>query len=133
MGMVRSSSWRKTRAAFLAGALVVSVMVVATPAAAAGPGTPYAMGSNQYGQLGDGSNSSHRTPEPVNNLTDVIDMHGGRNHVIALRDNGTVRTWGRNNFGQLGVSGGNRNSPPTMACSRLWTGSIRSAVMTSPL
>ncbi|HEX9644572.1 MAG TPA: PKD domain-containing protein [Acidimicrobiia bacterium] len=98
------------------GAIVVMVLsgslAWAAPAGAAGPGTPYTWGSNGYGQLGDGSMAPHDTPEAVN-LDDVVDLHGGREHVIALLSNGTVRTWGRNNFGQIGAGGGGNRTSPT--------------------
>ena len=85
--------------------------VAATPAVAAGPGTPYTWGTNTYGELGDGTVTAHFSPAPVSGLVDVTDLHGGRQHVAALRSNGTIVTWGRNNFGQLGVNGGSRVSP----------------------
>jgi alpha-tubulin suppressor-like RCC1 family protein/chitodextrinase len=45
-------------------------------------------------------------------LDNVVGLHGGREHVIALLGDGTVRTWGRNNQGQLGDGTLiNRNSP----------------------
>ncbi len=57
----------------------------------------------------------HAAPHPgvVNGLTDVVDVHAGREHVVALRANGTVVTWGSNAMGQLGigVNGGNRIQP----------------------
>ncbi len=35
-------------------------------------------------------------------MTGVIDVHGGREHVVALKQNGTVWAWGLNNDGQVG-------------------------------
>ena len=35
-------------------------------------------------------------------LNGVIDMHGGREHVVALKSDGTVWTWGSNVEGQQG-------------------------------
>jgi len=40
----------------------------------------------------------------------VIDVHGGREHVIALKQNGTVWAWGMNNDGQL-ADGTKTNRP----------------------
>ena len=90
---------------------VVAAMSPMVPASAAGPGIPFTWGSNGSGELGDGTNSPHFSPQAVPGLTDVTELHGGRQHVAALRANGSVVTWGRNNFGQLGVNGGSRNSP----------------------
>ena len=92
--------------------LVIGTLALLAPAAsAAGPGSPYTWGSNGSGQLGDGSFTNHFLAEVVN-LDGVVDLHGGREHVVALLGNGTVRTWGRNNQGQLGDGTlTNRNSP----------------------
>jgi alpha-tubulin suppressor-like RCC1 family protein len=69
-------------------------------------------GENYYGQLGYGDTSfrgidSSTTGE---NLTEVdlgtgrtaISVAAGRYHTCALLDNGTVKCWGANNYGQLG-------------------------------
>lgn len=43
-----------------------------------------------------------RTPVPINNLGDVIAIASGTWHSLALKSDGTVWTWGRNNYGQVG-------------------------------
>lgn len=103
---------RPTPAIFAVLTLVVGTIAWLSPAAgAAGPGNPFTWGSNDSGQLGDGSFSDHFLPEELD-LDGVVDLHGGREHVIALLGDGTVRTWGRNNQGQLGDGTlSNRNSP----------------------
>jgi alpha-tubulin suppressor-like RCC1 family protein len=103
----RNLVWRLMIVGLVAAA---SVPIAGLPAAAAEPGEPYTWGSNDSGELGDGTTVAHFEPEPVPGLDDVVDLHGGRQHVVALRQNGTVVTWGANNFGQLGVSGGMRTS-----------------------
>ncbi len=68
-------------------------------------------GSNNYGQLGLGSNSlSNGT---VNFGTRVpVAISDGNNHNCAILDDASLRCWGRNNHGQLGDgSNTNRNSP----------------------
>lgn len=66
-------------------------------------GMVHAWGSNAYGQLGDGSTSNSTTPITVtSSLTDVTAIAAGSYHSIAVKGNGTVWTWGRNNWGQLG-------------------------------
>src|SRR5207237_1349033 len=70
-------------------------------------GTVWAWGENDNGQLGNGtftlaSPYGIPTPAPVVNLTGVAAIAGGGNYSIALREDGAVWTWGRNNGGQLG-------------------------------
>jgi len=105
-------SIRPSRRLLIVLAIVAaSIPIAAAPAAAAGPGDLLAWGTNTYGELGDGSNAAHFSPESVPGLSDITDLHGGRQHVVALRANGTVVAWGRNNFGQVGVGGGSRSNP----------------------
>ncbi|MFB9313367.1 RCC1 domain-containing protein [Nocardioides plantarum] len=101
---------------FLAGTLVVTGPAPASYGAAPA-GTPYAWGGNAFGELGDGTTTSHGVPGPVAGLTDVVDLHSGREHVAALRSDGTVVTWGSNQMGQLGsgTTGGNRTTPAPVA------------------
>ncbi len=82
--------------------LVVSSLSYAAGASPGQPGTPQAWGANPFGQLGDGTLTSHPSPLPVTGLTDVIGISGGRGHVIALRADGTVWTWGSNDNGEIG-------------------------------
>jgi len=91
-------------ASALTVAPLVVVGVVTAPAADAAvpPGTPWTFGENSFGQLGNGTTTTRRTPGPVTGLNGVIDMHGGREHVVALKSNGTVWTWGSNVEGQQG-------------------------------
>jgi alpha-tubulin suppressor-like RCC1 family protein len=67
-------------------------------------GTVWAWGWNSFGQLGIGTSDSspHPTPVQVSGLTDVIAVAAGYGHSLALRRDGTVWAWGRNNWGQLG-------------------------------
>ena len=71
-------------------------------------GTVWAWGYNYYGQLGDDSTVDSSTPVQVlgvggsGKLTDVIAIDGGWYHSLALKSDGTVWAWGRNNNGQLG-------------------------------
>jgi alpha-tubulin suppressor-like RCC1 family protein len=93
---------RRVQGCIFAVCLVVASLLVVPRAGAAQPGTPKAWGANPYGQLGDGTTTAHPSPLPVSGLSDVVDLAGGRGHVIALRSTGTVVAWGQNSNGQVG-------------------------------
>ncbi|MCL2695633.1 MAG: hypothetical protein FWE69_04845 [Clostridiales bacterium] len=80
-------------------------------------GTVYAWGQNTYGQLGDGTATDSGNPVRVTALPgvplgDITAIDAGGTHCLALKDDGTVWAWGRNNFSQLGDGTKiNRNNP----------------------
>ncbi|MFS3128074.1 PKD domain-containing protein [Nocardioides sp. Bht2] len=94
--------------------LLTMLFLVATDGAAraaSAPSTPWTWGGNSYGELGTGGTAPRLTAAAVG-LDNVIDLHGGREHVVALRGDGTVWTWGSNQHGQLGTGGtANRSTP----------------------
>ena len=65
-------------------------------------------GSNRYGQLGRLNNLGNTTPNPaaglIGGLTGVVALTTGSEHTCALMNDGTVRCWGSNRYGQLGSS-----------------------------
>ncbi len=68
-------------------------------------GTVWAWGANgfgedRYGQVGNGSTEDQATPVQV--LSGVIEIAAGRYHSAALKSDGTVWVWGRNEHGQVG-------------------------------
>jgi|GEM_PF-663947 len=70
-------------------------------------GTVWAWGKNKYGQLGDGTTRSRYEPVKVENLSGIIDIIVGWSHyqgdyAIAIKNDGTLWAWGRNDLGQLG-------------------------------
>ena len=66
-------------------------------------GTLWVWGNNAYGQLGNGeSGSTYSSPIQVGSLTDWSKVNAGKDHTIAIKTNGTLWTWGRNLYGQLG-------------------------------
>jgi len=68
-------------------------------------GTVLAWGNNFNGQLGNGSSgldSDSNVPVQVSNLSGVKAIAAGYAHSLALKEDGTVRTWGANGAGQLG-------------------------------
>ena len=65
-------------------------------------GTVWAWGDNQYGQLGNETNTSSSTPVRVSNLGGVEAIASGLRYSLALNEDGTMWAWGSNQFGQLG-------------------------------
>ena len=116
---VRGLTIRRRLAAGAAGAaacaLVVPLGLVSSPAAAADPpGTPWTWGTSDFGQLGNGTTSTAiANPAAVAGLSDVVQLEGGREHIIALTATGQVMVWGSNENGQLGLGGNANRSRPT--------------------
>ncbi|MFF5206379.1 RCC1 domain-containing protein [Streptosporangium sp. NPDC000396] len=76
-------------------------------------GTIEAWGRNDEGQLGDGAtlpDGNNLTPGTVVNLSDITAVAAGIAHSLALRNDGTVWAWGRDDSGQLGNGGPNVDS-----------------------
>jgi len=86
--------------------LVLLALVVAALAGAPAAGASYgavSWGENLYRQLGDGTNKTYSdVPEAVSALSGVTAVYAGGRHSLALLSNGTVMTWGNDEFGQLG-------------------------------
>lgn len=66
-------------------------------------GSVWAWGSNWNGELGIGEKGGiFATPVRVKGLEDIVMVSAGKDHNLALRRDGTVWAWGRNEGGQLG-------------------------------
>jgi uncharacterized repeat protein (TIGR01451 family) len=108
--------------------LLISPLLVnaATPAIHAGEefsislksdGTVWTWGLNDFGQLGNGTQTNSTTPVQVLNetgtgpLTNIIAIAGGGRHALAVKSDGTVLAWGWNGDGQMGIGTG---SPPQL-------------------
>jgi alpha-tubulin suppressor-like RCC1 family protein len=66
-------------------------------------GTLWAWGGGTFGQLGDGTTTSKRSPVSViGGFTDWCQVSANSNHTAAVRTNGTLWAWGYNGSGQLG-------------------------------
>ncbi|WP_083682631.1 RCC1 domain-containing protein [Archangium sp. Cb G35] len=77
-------------------------------------GIPWAWGNNEFGQLGDGTNTYSATPVQVSGLSGVLTFSAGNNaqHVLALGTDGSVWSWGANWYGQLGDGTATHRSAP---------------------
>ena len=72
--------------------------------AIANNGTLWSVGSNSFGQLGIGTNTgTTMTMTQVGNSNDWRDIRSGDFHTIGIKNDGTIWTWGRNDYGQLGL------------------------------
>ena len=70
-------------------------------------------GWNQYGQLGDGTNTDFPAAIPVQGIGEAVtQLATGLHHTCALTSSGAVKCWGSNETGQLGDgTTTNRNLP----------------------
>jgi alpha-tubulin suppressor-like RCC1 family protein len=77
-------------------------------------GTLWAWGVNgDYGQLGIPGISFSEDPRKVGNDTDWIDIDtGSGDHDLALKTDGSLWSWGRNDCGELGIIGVNIKIEP---------------------
>ncbi len=77
-------------------------------------GTLWSWGYNGNGQLGDGTTAYKSTPvrvqqkteaEPFeDNMTKWESVSAGEDHTVGIAEDGTLWSWGKNEFGQLGDS-----------------------------
>jgi alpha-tubulin suppressor-like RCC1 family protein len=75
-------------------------------------GTLWTWGDNRRGQLGLGyaSDDSIIVPTQVGTDTDWKEIFAGGNHTLAIRDDGSLWTWGENGSGELGLGDSGINS-----------------------
>ena len=64
-------------------------------------GAIWATGTNDFGQLGDGTTSTN-AGEQIPSLSGVKAVAAGRYHSLAVTTSNAVLAWGLNNYGQLG-------------------------------
>ncbi|HTL35966.1 MAG TPA: hypothetical protein VL326_22705, partial [Kofleriaceae bacterium] len=74
----------------------------------------YCWGLNTSGQVGDASNTQRTNPTAVSatNLTAATDVATGLNHSCAVKTDGTVWCWGKNDSGQLGNNSQTNSNVP---------------------
>lgn len=77
-------------------------------------GMVWSVGSNRYGQLGNGATNYYFTAElqRVKGLSDVVALVAADSHSVALKRDGTVWAWGNNGAGQLGPTKAEFSSVP---------------------
>ena len=93
----------------------------ATPTPSATPATPlniiagklWLWGANNYGQIGDNTTTFRSSPiQTISGGSSWYFVDSGDNHTVAIKNNGTLWTWGLNSYGQLGDgTQRNRSSP----------------------
>ena len=79
------------------------------------PGTLWSWGRNDAGQLGQGDITYRSSPVQVGSLTNwnLIASGGGSSiHIIATKTDGTLWSWGYNNYGELGLGDRTYRSSP---------------------
>jgi alpha-tubulin suppressor-like RCC1 family protein len=78
-------------------------------------GTTWCWGYNDYGQVGDGTNTWQGAPVPITTLgTQVVELSGGTYHTCARVADGSVWCWGNNDHGQLGDGSTTSRPTPTL-------------------
>jgi alpha-tubulin suppressor-like RCC1 family protein len=72
--------------------------------------TLWAMGRNNYGQLGDGTTDN--SPDPIQIMTGVSKAYGGALHTVFMKTDNTLWSMGHNASGQLGDNTTTNRSTP---------------------
>lgn len=63
----------------------------------------WAWGNNSSGILGDSTNIQRNSPIQIGTaINNWLDLSVGGSHVIAIKTDGSIWAWGRNDAGQLG-------------------------------
>ena len=85
-------------------------------------GTLWTWGGNSFGNLGDGTTTGRSSPgTTAGGGTNWKQTATGIHHTAAVKTDGTLWTWGRNNSGQLGDNTiTNRSSPGTTVSNSDW-------------
>ena len=82
-------------------------------------------GSNYYGQLGDGTNTSRRSPVLVGAPNDWASVSAGELHTMVVKADGSLWAWGSNSHSQLGdgaggLEGAHRTTPIQVGTATDW-------------
>ncbi len=74
-------------------------------------GKLYMFGDNSSYELGDGTTTSLATPTQIGSDTNWYHVNPGREHTIALKQNGTIYSWGTDQYSNGALGTGSNNSP----------------------
>jgi alpha-tubulin suppressor-like RCC1 family protein len=119
-GQLGSGTWVNTAPAVNVKGLTSGVTAITSgimhSCALLSNGSVKCWGANNYGQLGDGTNSNRNEPAQVSGLTSgVVSISGGYEHTCAVLTNGEAKCWGKNGYGELGDgTTTNRNVPTSV-------------------
>jgi len=84
-------------------------------------GTLWTWGRNNFGQLGNGTNTNVSIATQIGTDTDWQSVATGSNHTMAIKNNGTLWGWGSNSAYQLGDGTFvNKNVPTQMGTYTNW-------------
>jgi len=82
-------------------------------------GTLWSWGAGNFGQLGLGNTTAYSSPKQVGSLTSWLrTASSGYTFVLATKTNGTLWSWGSNDYGQLGLGNTTAYSSPKQIGSR---------------
>ena len=85
-------------------------------------GTLWTWGNNGYGRLGLGNTTGYSSPKQVGALTTWSTISGGGfGHVMVIKTNGTLWSWGYNAQGHLGLGNTTTYSSPNQIGSDTWS------------
>ena len=80
-------------------------------------GEVYCWGSNNNGQLGDGTTTNRQSPVKVSGISTATGVALGNSHTCARLSGGAVRCWGSNVSGQLGNNTTTNSTTPVAVSS----------------
>jgi alpha-tubulin suppressor-like RCC1 family protein len=108
VGQLGNGDFFATRSAVAVSGITDAVAIGAGSyhtCAVLGDGTVRCWGGNEFGQIGNGTSAPQvvRTPATVVGLAGAVAVSAGFTHSCAVLGDGTVRCWGLNDLGQLGV------------------------------
>lgn len=84
-------------------------------------GTLWMWGRNHNGQLGDGTTTNRGAETQIGSSTNWKEIDGGYGHfTLAIKTDGTLWSWGQNDYGQLGISDTTNRSSPVQITGTNW-------------